>query len=217
VVLAVLDATGVHLAGARLVVVGYGRVGHGIATAAAALGARVTVSEVDPVEALAALHDGHDVAPLLDAVVDADVVITASGIGQTLVGEHVAVMPDGAVLAVGGAGWPEVDLGPTLAVGAEVRPHVRPIVTPSGATVRYVAEGHCANTTAGEGNPIEVMDLSLALQLRALDHLASTDLPPGVHDLPAWIDAEVAASQLAAAGVRIDVPSDAQRRAASSW
>ena len=86
VVMAVLDATGVHLAGAGVVVAGYGRVGHGIAAVARALGARVTVTEVDPVEALAALHDGHEVAPLLDAVATADVVITASGIGHTLTG-----------------------------------------------------------------------------------------------------------------------------------
>jgi adenosylhomocysteinase len=217
VVMAVLDATGAHLAGARVVVAGYGRVGHGIASVARALGARVTVSEIDPVEALAALHDGHDVAPLLEAVGAADVVITASGIGSTLTGEHVAAMRDGAVLAVGGAGWPEVELGPDVVVGAEERPHVRRLTTASGTTVRYVADGHCANTTAGEGNPIEIMDLSLALQLRALDHLAGSELPVGVHDLPAWIDDEVAASQLAAAGIRIDVPSAAQRRAAASW
>ena len=217
VVMAVLDATGVHVAGARVVVVGYGRVGHGIAAIASGLGARVTVTEIDPVEALAARHDGHDVARLIDAVAAADVVITASGIGHTLTGEHVAAMRDGAVLAVGGAGRPEVDLGPDVVVGDEVRPHVRPLTTPSGSTVLFVADGHCANTTAGEGNPIEIMDLSLALQLRALDHLAATSLPVGVHELPAWIDDEVAASQLAAAGIRIDVPTEAQRRAASSW
>ena len=62
-----------------------------------------------------------------------------------------------------------------------MRPHVRPVTTPAGATVLFVADGHCANTTAGEGNPIEIMDLSLALQLRALDHLAATSLPLGVH------------------------------------
>ena len=217
VVMAVLDATGIHLAGARVIVAGYGRVGHGIASVARALGARVTVTEIDPVEALAALHDGHDVAPLRDAVATADVVITASGIGHTLTAEHVAVMRDGAVIAVGGAGWPEVDLGPDVVVGDEVRPHVRPVRAPSGRTVLLVADGHCANTTAGEGNPIEIMDLSLALQLRALDHLAASALAPGVHVLPATIDDEVAASQLAAAGIRLDVPSAAQRRAAGSW
>jgi adenosylhomocysteinase len=214
--MAVLDATGLHLAGARVVVAGYGRVGHGIAAVARAMGARVTVTEIDPVEALAARHDGHDVAPLLEAAATADLVVTASGIGHTLTADHLAVMRDGAIVAVGGAGWPEVDLG-GLVVGAEVAPHVRPVTTPSGTTVLLVAEGHCANTTAGEGNPIEIMDLSLALQLRALDLLASTSLPPGVHDLPAAIDDAVAATQLAAAGIRIDVPNTEQRRAATSW
>lgn len=217
VVMAVLDATGVHLAGSRVVVAGYGRVGHGIAAVAHGLGARVTVTEIDPVEALAAHHDGHDVAPLLDAVAAADVVITASGIGHTLTAEHLAVMSEGTIVAVGGAGWPEVDVGDTVSVGPEIAPHVRTVTTPSGTTVLLVAEGHCANTTAGEGNPIEIMDLSLALQLRALDLLAATSLPPGVHALPAAVDDEVAASQLAAAGIGIDVPSAAQRRAAAAW
>ena len=103
-------------------------------------------------------------------------------------------MGDGTVVAVGGAGWPEVDLtiGPSLDVGDEIRPHVRPVTTPGGATVLLVADGHCANTTAGEGNPIEIMDLSLALQLRALDHLAAHGVaargPPaaGVRSTTRW-------------------------------
>jgi adenosylhomocysteinase len=83
--------------------------------------------------------------------------------------------------------------------------------------VFVVADGYCANTSAGEGNPIEVMDLSLALQLRALDLLATGDLAPGVHLLPRHIEDEVAGSQLAAAGIEIDQPTEAQIRAATSW
>jgi len=219
VVMAVLDATNMQMAGAQVVVAGYGRVGKGIAAVARGLGARVTVTEIDPVEALAAHHDGHAVAPLREAIAVADFLFTASGIGHTVTTEEVALMADGAVLAVGGAGWPELDLraGPAIVLGAEVRPHVRAVTVTSGATVFVVADGHCANTTAGEGNPIEIMDLSLALQLRALHHLATHQLPPGVHLLPAHIDDEVAASQLAAAGITIDVPSEAQRRAADGW
>jgi adenosylhomocysteinase len=217
VVMAVLDATNMQMAGTRVVVAGYGRVGRGIASVARGLGARVTVTEIDPVEALAAHHDGHDVAPLRTAVADADFVFTASGIGYTVTAGELALMRDGAVVAVGGAGPPELDLGPQLVWGDEVRPHVRAVETPGGTTVYVVAEGRCANTTAGEGNPIEIMDLSLALQLRALEHLATSDLEPGVHLLPAAIDDEVAASALAAAGIRIDTPTDAQRRAAASW
>ena len=219
VVMAVLDATNVQMAGTRVVVAGYGRVGRGIAAVARGLGARVTVTEIDPVAALEAYHDGHDVRPLRDAVIGADFLFTASGIGHTVTADDVAPMADGAILAVGGAGRPELDLsmGAPVDVGEEVRPGVRAVALPTGATVFLVADGHCANTTAGEGNPIEVMDLSLALQLRALDHLATHDLAPGVHLLPAAIDDEVAASQLAGSGISFDVPSAAQRRAAGSW
>jgi adenosylhomocysteinase len=98
-----------------------------------------------------------------------------------------------------------------------IRPGLRPYATASGKTVFVVADAYCANTSAGEGNPVEVMDLSLALQLRALDYLASHDLPVGVHLLPSEIDDEVAASQLAAVGVGIDVSSAEQTQAATTW
>jgi adenosylhomocysteinase len=149
-------------------------------------------------------------------VATADFVFTASGIGHTLTGAQVEAMPEGAVVAVGGAGRPEFDIT-GLIRGEEIRPGIRSFTAPSGKTVFVVADAYCANTSAGEGNPVEVMDLSLALQLRALDYLASTELPVGVHLLPSEIDDEVAASQLAAVGIVIDVPTPDQTRAATSW
>jgi adenosylhomocysteinase len=219
VIMAILDATNTQMQGKRVVVVGYGKVGRGIAAAARALGARVTVTEIDHVEALVAHHDGYRVAQLATAVTTADIVITATGIGHSLTANHVAAMPDGTIVAVGGAGPPEFDPteGPDLVDGDTVRPGVRELVVPNGPTVFVIADGYCANTSAGEGNPIEVMDLSLALQLRALDYLAEANLQPGVHLLPRHIDDEVAASQLAAVGIKIDVASPTQRAAAQSW
>lgn len=219
VVMAVLDTTGRGFGGRTVVVVGYGRVGGGIARAAAAMGARVVVTEVDPVAALVAHHDGFRVAPLAEALPHAHLVITASGIGHSLTADDLLHVKDGAVVAVGGAGPPEFDptIGPPVTWGDEVRPGLRELSVEGGPTVAVVSGGYCANTSAGEGNPIEIMDLSLALQLRALDHLAASDLPPGVHTLPKEIDDEVASSQLAAIGITIDVPSEAQRRAAHSW
>lgn len=219
VVMALLDATNMQMQGKITVVVGYGKVGRGIAAAARGLGSRVVVTEIDPVQALVAHHDGFRVAPLREALPDADFVITASGIGHSLTGDDVMVMRDGAVIAVGGAGPPEFDpsMGGPVHWGDTVRPNIRELVVPDGPTVFVVSEGYCANTSAGEGNPIEIMDLSLALQLRALDHLAATDLSPGVHLLPKEIDDEVAASQLAAAGVHIDVATPAQVEAARRW
>lgn len=219
VVMAVLDATNMQMSGKNVVVVGYGRVGRGIAAVASSLGARITVTEIDPVEALAAYHDGHRVATLGEAVTDADFVITATGIGHSLTAEHVALMRDGTILAVGGAGPPEFDpsLGQPLHWGEQVADHVRALETAAGNTVFLVADGFCANTTAGEGNPIEIMDISLALQLRALHYLASSDLPPGVHVLPGWFEDEVARDQLRAAGIEFDIASEDQRQAAESW
>jgi adenosylhomocysteinase len=192
--------------------------GGGIAAVAKGLGARVAVTEIDPVTALVAYHDGHDVAPLREAVADADFVFTATGVGHTVTAAEIALLRDGAVIAVGGAGPPELDLaGADVVLGDEVRPGVREVTTPTGATVFVIADGYCANTSAGEGNPIEIMDLSLALQLRALDLLASSSLAPGVHLLPRQIEDEVATAQLAAVGVRIDEPTAAQRRATERW
>ena len=219
VVMATLDATNTQMPGKEVVVVGYGKVGRGLAAVARGLGARVTVTEIDPVEALAAYHDGHRVMPLAAAVASADVVFTATGVGHSLTAEHITLMPDGAIVAVGGAGPPEFDpsLGPELVWGAEVRPHVRALETDRGTTVFLIADGYCANTSAGEGNPIEIMDLSLALQMRALDYLAAGELEVGVHLLPRSIEEEVAVSQLAAVGVEIDHPTPAQIEAAGTW
>lgn len=219
VVMALLDATNMQMQGKVTVVLGYGRVGRGIAAVARGLGSRVVITEIDPVEALAAHHDGFAVGRLAEVLDDADFVITATGIGHSLTAEHVVAMKDGAVIAVGGAGPPEFDpeMGPSLRRGEVVRANISELITPSGTTVFVVSDGYCANTSAGEGNPIEIMDLSLALQLRALDYLAATDLEPGVHVLPRSIDDEVAASQLHAAGIAIDVATAAQRSAATAW
>lgn len=223
VVMAILDATNLQMQGKVVVVVGYGKVGRGIASVARGLGARVIVTEIDPVEALAAHHDGLAVAPLMVALVDADIIITASGIGHSLIAEHVAAMKDGAIVAVGGAGPPEFDpsmlgsLNEPLEWGDMVRDNIQELRVPGGNTVFVISNGYCANTSAGEGNPIEVMDLSLALQMRALDYLAANELAVGVHLLPKEIDDEVAASQLAAAGLAIDTPSAAQLKATEAW
>lgn len=219
VVMAVLDVTNIQMPGSRVVVVGYGYVGSGIAQAARALGGIVQVTEIDPLRALLAHHDGFAVSRLSDVLPDADLVITATGAQHTLTGDDLALLPHGAIVAVGGAGRWEVDvnLGAPVVVGDPVRPHVRQLTTAAGAEIFLVADGHCANTTAGEGNPIEIMDLSLALQVRALDRLAVGDLAPGVHLLDREIEGAVATAQLDAEGITLDSPGPAQRDAAQRW
>jgi adenosylhomocysteinase len=220
VVMAILDVTNTQMPGKHVVVMGYGPVGAGIARCARALGARVTVTEIDPIAALRALHDGHGVATWHEAAGSADVVVTATGIGRTLTAAHLADVKDGAIVAVGGAGPPELDLslGPAVEDLGEVRPRIR--AHRIGVTTFFVlADGECVNCAAAEGNPIEIMDLSLALQLHALDHLArhSDSMEPGVHELAHEISERVAVAQLSAAGRSIDQPTVDQVRATASW
>jgi adenosylhomocysteinase len=221
VITTLLDVTNMQMQGKSVVVVGYGYVGRGIAGYARALGARVTVTEIDPIRALQALHDGHGVARLEEMCPTADVFITATGIGYSLTGDHMRLMKDGAIVSVGGAGPPEVDLGGTAPVqrGQIVREAIREIQIDHGRSVFLIADGECSNVSAGEGNPIEIMDLSFAVQLRSVDYLAhnAQDLEPGVHPVPETIDKAVALSLLRAQGADVDTPTEQQRAHAESW
>ncbi|WEK61843.1 MAG: adenosylhomocysteinase [Candidatus Microbacterium colombiense] len=222
VVLAVADLLDDSWAGLDVVVAGFGRVGSGVARHAAALGARVTVSEVDPVAALQAAFAGYRVQPLADAVPHAQVLISTTGIAHTVTAAHLHRLPDGAAVAVGGGVHQEISLQQARHEGAvEVSRDgaVSVLRMPSGRHVRVLDDGHCINVSAAEGNPIQVMDLSFGVQLAAVDHLLSQRgiLTPGVHLLPIAADDRVAALALAAFGGGLDVVSPAQREYLASW
>jgi adenosylhomocysteinase len=118
-----------------------------------------------------------------------------------------ALLPEGALVAVGGAGaWEIADVSELVTSGTIVREGVRAITSPTGRTFYLLRDGECVNLAGAEGNPVEIMDLSLALQLRAADYIVAQGsiLGPGVHLLPDEIDTAVAASQLAGEGIKID-------------
>ncbi|GAA0913311.1 adenosylhomocysteinase [Nonomuraea longicatena] len=202
-VLAALDLSGLDLDGRTCVVAGYGHVGQGVARHAAALGARVVVSEVDPVAALRAHHDGLRVLPLAEACPEADLLFSATGVAATVAAEHQRVLKPGAYVAVAGGVPGEIE---NPGAGRPVRP---------GVTEHdgwyLLADGDCVNCAAAEGNPIEIMDLSLSLQALAVEHLLSTPLPPAVHLLPAGLDDRVARLKAQALGLRLEPVSDLQR------
>jgi adenosylhomocysteinase len=218
---AVLRATGVLLAGTTVVVAGYGPCGHGIAERARGLGAHVVVTEVDPARALEAVLDGHRVLPMATAAALGDVFITATGNRGVLREEHFAVMRDGAVLANAGHFDVEVDVVALAAASVEVhrrvRPHVDSHLMADDRRLLLVAEGRLANLAAAEGHPASVMDVSFAVQALALEHLVTASLAPGVHEVPASIDAEVARTKLAAMGVLLDALTPEQDTYLSSW
>ncbi|WP_283138150.1 adenosylhomocysteinase [Rhizohabitans arisaemae] len=215
-VMAALDLSGLRIAGKVCVVAGYGWVGTGIARCAHALGARVIVSEVNPFQALRAHHDGFEVRPLISACEDADLVFSATGIAHTVALEHLIAMKDCAFVAVGGGVPQEIalaDLTDSSTEVVSVRKNVTRYTLHTGRVVHILADGECVNCAAAEGNPIEIMDLSLAVQALAVEHLLrhGAEMRPGVHPLPEALDEHVARVKLDALGIRIDRTTDRQR------
>ncbi len=218
---AILRSTGVLLAGTVVVVAGYGPCGSGIADRARGLGAHVVVTEVDPGRALEAVLAGHRVLPMAAAAPIGDVFIAATGNRGVLREEHFAVMKDGAVLANAGHFDVEVDVVALAALSVEihrrVRPHVDEHLMADDRRLLLVAEGRLANLAAAEGHPASVMDVSFAVQALTLEWLVGATLEPGVHEVPAAIDTEVARTKLAAMAVTLDDLTPDQERYLSTW
>src|SRR3954462_8312628 len=215
----VLRATNVLLAGRRVVVVGYGRCGRGVADRAAGAGARVIVCEVDPLAALEAAMDGYEVMPALEAAAHGDLFITATGNRDALRAEHFERMRDGAILC--NAGHFDVEIDKTALGGdrREVRPQVEEIRTEDGRRLYLLAQGRVVNLAAAEGHPAAVMDVIFACQALAAECLVRErdNLQPGVQPLPEAIDHEVARLKLDSMGIELDELTEQQREYLSSW
>lgn len=214
-VFAVLDLvdglpSGTHraISGGAAVVAGFGHVGEGVVLVLTALGFRVTVAETDPVRALQALFAGHAVAPLAEAVQDADLVVSATGVADTIDLRVLRSCTDGAVVAVAGGVEHEVALDDARTVGAEllpVGPKAERLVFPGAEGGPIVLDrGGCINITAAEGNPIEIMDLSFAAQLGAVRMLLERgdELERAVVPIDPAVDDATARVALAAFGAR---------------
>ena len=219
---AVLDATNLLLAGKRVVIVGYGWVGKGMALRARGLGAAVTVCEVEPFAALEAYHDGFEVSPVVEACAAAELVLTATGVRHSLGTDAIAALPDGVLLANAGGIDDEFDV-PALRAGAletrKVREHVEEFRLDDDRSVFVIGEGVCVNLSAGEGHPAEIMDLSFSVQALSAKYLLqhAADLAPGVYTLPPEIDEGIAREKLRALGVRIDTLTPEQESFIRAW
>ncbi|MBK0420980.1 adenosylhomocysteinase [Leucobacter sp. CSA2] len=213
----------VGAAGEAWTVIGYGPVGEGVARFAAAFGARVRVVERDPVRALAAHLDGHAAVSLREGLAGADVVVSATGVWHTLTAEHFAALAPGTAVAVAGGIDDELALGTLRTLGWTERrlgEDRSEWIAPGEASGPIVlADGGGVNYTAGEGNPVEIMDLSFATQLAALIRLISEDLPAGVHTVSAADEAAVARASLAARGAEAEAEVESARPggAAQHW
>lgn len=196
--------------GARVTVVGFGPVGEGFARRVRALGARVTVAEADPVRALEASFAGFAVAPLDSALPATDMAVSATGVRHTLPADALRLLPDGATVAVIGGIANEVALDQVLSQGGTLRPGEKDGVSwldvPQGPTLRLLASGDGVNYAAGPGNPIEIMDLSFAVQLAAVEHLLrhAGSLPTEVLRLGPEVDRRIASIALETRGIRTE-------------
>jgi len=221
----ILRATNTLLAGKTVVVAGFGTSGQGVAERARGFGAQVIVTEIDPVRALDASLRGFRVLPMAQAAPLGEVFVTATGSCDVITAEHVTNMRDGAILANAGHFDVEVDVralaGLAVAVHQDVRPHVDAYDLGDGRTVLLLAEGRVVNLVAAEGHPPEVMDLAFGIEALALAWLARTvsseQLPVGVHEVPADIDAEAARLVLATTGTSLDTLTPAQQAYLDSW
>jgi adenosylhomocysteinase len=197
---AILRLTNLSAAGKRFAVIGYGWVGRGVAARAVGYGGRVTVVDTDPVQALRAVMDGHRAATLEDAVARADFVITATGGTDALPADALPLLQDKAILANAGHQDREIDVD-ALGPGEEVRPGVT-LHRVAGKRVYLCVGGSLVNIAGGDGNPVEIMDLSFSVQALSVHRLAQGGLPPGLNAFPDELDRLIACTKLEALGVR---------------
>jgi adenosylhomocysteinase len=197
------------VAGKYVVVSGYGWCGKGVSLRAKGLGAKVIVTETDPVRALEAVMDGYEVMPMTKAAAVGDMFVTVTGCAGIITKEHFLEMKDGAILTNAGHFDVEVDMAGLRALAAdtyEARHNITAYVLPNGKTVYVIAEGRLVNIAAGDGHPAEIMDMSFAIQALSAEYLAENrgKLLPGVVSVPRDIDDMVARRKLKALGVEID-------------
>jgi adenosylhomocysteinase len=218
----VIRATNVLIAGLRVVVIGYGWCGRGVAMRAKGHGAHVIVCEIDPLRALEALMDGYEVMPGVEAARVGDVFISVTGNRDAIAGEMFAAMKSGAIICNSGHFDVEINKGDLDAITTETfkaRPFVEGHRTKDGREIFLLADGRLVNLAAAEGHPAAVMDMSFANQALASEHMVRDheNLEPRVYPVPEEIDREIARLKLASRGVSIDTLTDAQEKYLASW
>jgi len=218
----ILRATNRLLAGSCFVVGGYGWCGRGVAMRARGMGARVLITEVDPLPALEAVMDGFEVAPMREAAAVGDIFCTLTGNIHVLREEHFRKMKDGAIVCNSGHFNVEIDI-PALARMARsvrtVRPFVEEYRMRDGRGIHVLAEGRLINLAAAEGHPATVMDMSFANQALGVEFLVRKrdTLQRAVYPIPEAIDREIARLKLDAIGARIDRLTPQQKKYLASW
>jgi len=217
-----MNATNLMVSGKNLVVAGYGWCGKGVAMRAKGLGANVTVTEVDPIRAIEAKMDGFTVKKMVDAVRDAEIVITVTGCKDIIRMEHLEVMKSGCIM--GNVGHfdneiSKIDLNSLSKGVTRVREFVDEYELKDGRKVYLISDGRLMNLAAGQGHPAEIMDMSFAVQALGLEYMVRNckDMDNAVYTAPDELDYDIARLKLEAMGVSIDSLTDEQRSYITGW
>lgn len=213
----ILRTTNVLIAGKTVVVAGYGWCGKGVAMRAKGLGAKVIVTEVDPVCAVEAVMDGFEVFPMEEAARRGDIFVTVTGCCDVIDERHFPLLKDGAILCNAGHFDVEVAmdrLRETAVSHKQARKNIETYQMPWGKTICVLAQGRLVNLAAADGHPAEIMDMSFSVQALTLRYLAleGRKLKAGVYPVPGEIDGEIARLKLSTLGVRIDEWTPKQRK-----
>lgn len=218
----IIRATNRLVAGSNFVVSGYGWCGRGVAMRAAGMGAKVIITEVDPLRALEAVMDGYQVLPMESASCVGDFFCTLTGDIHVLRREHFEVMKDGAIVSNSGHFNVEIDLDALAEMSTkrrEIRDFVEEFTLKNGRRIYILGEGRLINLAAAEGHPSSVMDMSFANQALCTEYLVThaATLKKQVYRVPAVIDRDIARLKLASMGVDIDTLTDEQEKYLHSW
>mgnify|MGYP000701108182 FL=1 len=206
----IMRTTNLAVAGKTVVVAGYGWCGKGVAMRAKGLGANVIVTEIDPIKGIEAVFDGFRVMPMREAAKYGDFFVTVTGCKDVITKEHFPLMKDGAVLANAGHFDVEISVkdleAMTVEPAYEVRKNITTYTMPNGKKINLLGEGRLVNLACGDGHPVEVMDLSFAMQFLAMKYLLEHkgELQNNLYVLPEELNTEIAALKLEAMGAGID-------------
>ena len=218
----IFRATNRLIAGSVLVVAGYGWCSKGIAMRAKGMGARVVVTEVDPLRALEATMDGFQVMPMKDAARIGDIFVTATGDIDVIHKDCFRLMKDGAIFCNSGHFNVEISIQSLKKMSKSrrvIRDFVEEYTLKNGKRIYLLGEGRLVNLAAAEGHPSAVMDMSFANQALCAEYMVKNyrKLEKKVYSVPAKIDAQIAKLKLRAMGIGIDVLTPAQKKYLASW
>ncbi|MEK7594551.1 MAG: adenosylhomocysteinase [Patescibacteria group bacterium] len=209
-------ATDVMIAGKVAVVAGYGDVGKGSAQSLRAFGARVLITEIDPICALQALMEGYEVVTMDDAASQGDIFVTATGDQDIITLEHMQAMKDTAIVCNIGHFDDEIQIGRLNGLEGIKKEEIKPLVDlytmPSGRRLIVLSEGRLVNLGNATGHPSFVMSNSFSNQVLAQIELYTKPYELGVHRLPKELDEKVAAVHVTALGGKITKLTDEQSK-----